>query len=165
MNLRSIVTSLLCAIGISAQAAAPQPSLAEEVSTKAKLAVSQLQKRAGGKLDYSEKSLGMIEEILEETSLYKDQLPKKDQDALVELIGSYILEVVHRKHGGKYLWHDKENQPVLVVGEPKFHVAIITFNKVRGRMSGDKADNIPFFYEGFAERVKSATPGTKALYV
>ncbi|GAA5172938.1 hypothetical protein GCM10025770_39710 [Viridibacterium curvum] len=107
----------------------------------------------------------MIEEILDEASQYKDQLSKKDQDALVELIGSYILEVAHRKHGGKYLWHEKENQPVLVIGEPKFHVAIITFNKVRGRMSGDKGDNIPFFYEGFAERVKSATPGTKALYV
>ena len=165
MNLRSIITSLLCAIGISAQAATPQPSLAEEVSAKAALAVSQLQKRAGGKLDYSVKSLVMIEEILEETSQYKDQLSKKDKDALVELIGSYILEVAHRIHGGKYLWHDKENQPVLIIGEPKYHVAIITFNKVRGRISGDKADNIPFFYEGFAARIKSATPGTKALYV
>jgi hypothetical protein len=48
---------------------------------------------------------------------------------------------------------------------PQFHVAIITFDKVRGRLGGDKADNIQFFYQGFSERVRSAKPGTKALYV
>ena len=54
---------------------------------------------------------------------------------------------------------------MLVVGEPKFHVALMAFDKVRGRLAGDKGDNIPFFYEGFAARVKSAVPGTKVLYV
>ena len=53
---------------------------------------------------------------------------------------------------------------LLVVGEPKFHVAIMTFDKVRGRLGGDDADNIPFFYEGFAARIRSAKRGTKALY-
>jgi hypothetical protein len=165
MNLRSIITATLCAIGISAEATSSQPQLAEEVSAKAKLAVAQLQARAGGKLDYSEKSLTTIEEMLEEASQYKNQMPKKDQEALVALIGSYILEVAHRTYGGKYKWSEQGDQPVLVVGEPKFHMAIMTFSKVRGRLSGDKADNIPFFYQGFSERVKAAVPSTKALYM
>jgi hypothetical protein len=42
----------------------------------------------------------------------------------------------------------------LVVGEPAFRVAIMTWDKVRGQLSGDPADNIPFFYTGFAERVR-----------
>jgi hypothetical protein len=42
---------------------------------------------------------------------------------------------------------------------------MVTFDKVRGRLSGDLGDNIPFFYEGFSERVRNATPGTSALYV
>jgi len=63
------------------------------------------------------------------------------------------------------MWFDERDQPVLVVGEPAFHVAIITFDRVRERLSGDKSCNMHFFYEGFAERVRAAVPGTKALYV
>jgi hypothetical protein len=42
---------------------------------------------------------------------------------------------------------------------------LMTRDKVRGRLSGDAADNIPFFYSGFAERVRRAEPGTNAQYV
>ena len=73
--------------------------------------------------------------------------------------------VAHRKHGGKFLRHGQREEPVLVVGEPKFHVALMAFDKVRGRIAGVRGDNIRFFYEGFAARVKSAVPGTKVLYV
>jgi len=63
-------------------------------------------------------------------------------------------------------WLDKYGaRPVLIVGEPEFRVAMIAWDKVRGRLSGDKADNIPFFYAGFAERVRGAQPGDDALYV
>ena len=54
---------------------------------------------------------------------------------------------------------------MLVVGEPAFRVAMIARDKVRGRLSGDRGDNLPFFYQGFAERVRRAEPGDDALYV
>ncbi len=138
--------------------------LGSQVKEKAGLAVAQFQDRAGGRLDYSEKSLATVEEMLEEAAQYAGQMPQQDVNALVELLGSYILEIAYRVHGGSFYWHEQKNQPVLVVGEPKFHVAIMTFDKVRGRLGGDDADNIPFFYEGFAARIRSAKRGTKALY-
>ena len=49
--------------------------------------------------------------------------------------------------------------------EPAYHVAFMTWDKVRGRLGGDLADNLPFFYDGFAERARQAAPGTRALYV
>jgi hypothetical protein len=106
-----------------------------------------------------------VEELLDEASQYEAQLDEPTKKALVELLGSYILAVASRAYGGEFRWFDQRDQPVLVVGEPAFHVAIITFDKVRGRLSGDEGDNIPFFYEGFAERVRAAIPGTRALYV
>jgi hypothetical protein len=136
-----------------------------QVHEKAALAVKQLQDRAQGKLDYSESSLDMIEDILDEASRYLSSMEVEAVEALIELIGCYILEVGYRRHGGKFAWYEERRQPVLIVGEPRFHVAIITFDKVRGRLSGDKADSIPFFYQGFSERAKSAVPGTRALYV
>jgi hypothetical protein len=52
-----------------------------------------------------------------------------------------------------------------MVGDDVSHVAIATWARVRGRLSGDEADNIPFFYEGFSRRVKAGPPGKPVLYV
>ncbi len=79
--------------------------------------------------------------------------------ALVQDFGCYILEVGRRQFGGRYQWHDGRDQPVLVVGETAFRVAILAWDKVRGRLGGDEGDNIPFFYAGFAGRARQAVPG------
>ncbi|MCR8959735.1 hypothetical protein M0765_018920 [Variovorax sp. S2] len=104
-----------------------------------------------------------MEEILAEAA--HQSLKSQAREALVELLGCYILEVGFREFGGKWSWYEKGTQPVLVVGEPEFHVAMMSFDKVRGRLSGDVGDNIPFFYAGFSERARSAEPGVRATYV
>lgn len=139
--------------------------LGTQVREKANLAVAQFQERAGGRLDYSEQSIAAVEEMLAEASKYSKQMSAADGKALVELMGSYVLEVAHRQFGGSYKWNERRAQPVLVVGQPKFSVAIMTFDKIRGRLAGEKADNVVFFFRGFVERVRSAVPGTNALYV
>lgn len=139
--------------------------LEKQVREKANLAVAQFQDRAGGRLNFSAESLLVVEEMLDEASQYIDQMPPSDISALVQSFGSYLLEVARTAHGGEFLWHQEQEQPVLVVGEPNHHIAIMAFQKIRGRLNGDKAHNIPFFYQGFDERVQSALPGTRALYV
>lgn len=137
--------------------------MTNQVQVNAASAVEQLQKRAGGRLDYSPASLKAVEEMLAEAST--QSLKPEAREALVELLGCYILEVGFREFGGKWSWFEQRKQPVLIVGEPVFHVAMIAFDKVRGRLTGDAGDNIPFFYEGFAERARQAKPGDQALYV
>ena len=139
--------------------------LEEQVADKAELAVDQLRDRTGDSLDYSESSLSMVEELLAESSGYIDRIPEEQVEALVHLLGSYILEVGRREFGGKYYWHEGRDQPVLVVGEPDYRIAILAFDKVRGRLSGDEAENIPFFYQGFAIRARNPEPGCDILYV
>jgi len=167
----AITIVLLATVGL-AQAAGQSKNkeqkmsdLQTQIKEKAELAVSQFQKRAGGRLDYSEGSLAMVEEMLDEAAQYTSQMDQEEIDGLVQLMGSYILEVAHKNHGGSFYWHEQKDQPVLVVGEPSYRVAIITFDKVRSRLNGDKADNIVFFYQGFADRVRKATKGTDALYL
>jgi hypothetical protein len=115
------------------------------------------------RLDYSEASLAVIEEMLAEAADY--ELTEDLATNIAEQTGCYILEVGRRTHGGRYVWFEARNAPVLLVGEPDFRVALLTWDKTRGRVSGDEADNIPFFYDGFAGRVRSAKPGDDALYV
>jgi hypothetical protein len=54
---------------------------------------------------------------------------------------------------------------VLVVGDPVCHIGLHATDKVRGRLGGDTADNIPFFYSGFAARARRREPGDEATYV
>lgn len=103
--------------------------------------------------------------MLAEASQFVPDMPSEQVDGLVQMFGCYVLEVARREFGGRYCRHDDRDQPVLVVGEPAYRVAMITFVKVRGRLSGDEGDNIPFFYQGFAGRARSAEPGTDALYI
>ncbi|MEO3924176.1 hypothetical protein ABGB07_10000 [Micromonosporaceae bacterium B7E4] len=53
----------------------------------------------------------------------------------------------------------------LVVGEPMFRVAMATWDKVKGRLSGDEADNIPFFHAGLARRARGSAEGGDVLWV
>ena len=169
MTFRRIIAVLaaffVLATTLHAPAAAQGADLATQVRDKAALAVSQFQKRAAGRLDYSERSLLIVEDMLTEASRYAKEMSPADVSALVELMGSYVLEVGRRQHGGALKWDNARSQPVLVVGEPQFSVAIMTFDKIRKRLSGDQADSIVFFYQGFSSQVKTATPGTIALYV
>ncbi|NVJ62266.1 MAG: hypothetical protein HWE27_17900 [Gammaproteobacteria bacterium] len=139
--------------------------LKEQVMEKAALAVEQFQERSVSALDYSEASLTAIEDMLDEASDFIDELPEEQINALTNLAGSYVLAVAANEFEGQFYWHEQQDQPVFVVGEPEFNVAIITFNKVRGRLNGDTADNLPFFYKGFAERARQAKSGDSALYV
>ena len=117
------------------------------------------------RLDWSEASLAVVEEMLAEAAEYVDDMTDDQVVNIAQQMGCYILEVGRRAHGGRYVWHEGRSAPVLLVGEPDFRVALLTWDKTRGRLSGDEADNIPFFYAGFAGRVRSATPGVDALYV
>jgi len=73
--------------------------------------------------------------------------------------------VGRRQFGGRYFWHDQYDAPILVVGEPSFHVALVSWPRVALRLKGDPADNIPFFYDGFAKRAKAGRPGDRAIFI
>ena len=139
--------------------------IADEVERIAAEAVAAFQDRADGSLDYSPKSLHVVEQMLDEAAGYTADMDPKSVDRLVQYVGCYLLQVARRAHGGKFYWHDARDQPVLVVGEPDYRVALLTWDRVRRRLAGDSADNIPFFYEGFDERVRKAVLGDDAFYV
>jgi hypothetical protein len=137
----------------------------DDVVSTAKRAVTTFYERSNDGLDFSEDSLSIVEEMLAEASDYVGEMPQLQVSGLIQLLGCYILEVARTAHGGEYAWIDDTRGPVLVVGEPETHIAISTWDKVRGRLSGDPADNIPFFYQGFAEMARKRPPGQRTLFV
>lgn len=139
--------------------------LADQIASSAKNVVTMSEERGSGKLNYEEASLAVVEEMLTAAVQWLAGMTTEQVTMLVDDFGCYVLEVARREFGGNYQWHRDRDQPVLVVGEPVFRVAILTWDKVRGRLGGDQGDNIPFFYAGFAERVRRAVPGTDALFV
>lgn len=139
--------------------------ITQQVVNAAQKAVKLCDSRPGGELDFTEPSLAIVDDMLAEAAQYASELSSGQLLGLAQQFGCYVLEVGRREFGGRYLWHDQRDQPVLVVGEPTFRIAMIAWEKVRGRVGGDEGDNIPFFYAGFAERARKAKPGDDALYV
>jgi hypothetical protein len=140
-------------------------AILEEVTSAAERAVVSLQARAGGRLDYSIGSLEVVNEMLSEVSDYAADLDEAIVTGLVQQLGCYVLEVGRRAFGGEYFWHDEGEQPILVVGEPEAHVALMTWSKVVGRLTGDVGDDIAFFFHGFAEKAGKPEPGTNVLFL
>ena len=140
-------------------------SLLQDVQSAAERAVAMSQSRPGDTLDYSISSFPLIEEILAEAHHYVAHLDASAIDGLVSAVGSYLLESARLAVGGTYHWFSDRKQPVLVAGEPGFHIALATWGKVRGRLMGDAGDNIPFHMSGFLERVGQAKPGDRALFI
>ena len=140
-------------------------AILEEVITAAERAVTSLQGRANGRLDWSIGSLAAVDEMLVEVSGYVADLDEAVVTGLVQQLGCYVLEVGRRAFGGEYFWHDEGEQPILVVGEPAAHVALMSWSKVVGRLTGDVGDDIVFFFNGFAEKAAHPEPGTKVLFL
>lgn len=140
-------------------------AILEEVIAAAERAVVSLQARAGGRLDYSVASLEAVDEMLVEVSGYVADLDEAVVTGLVQQLGCYVLEVGRKAFGGEYFWHDEGEQPILVVGEPAAHVAMMTWSKVVGRLTGNVGDDIPFFFNGFAEKAAQPEPGSNVLFL
>ncbi len=137
--------------------------LSDQVASKAKRAVEQLKDHSDETLDYSEASLSAVETMLLDASQYSLQMGAKQIDGFVRIIGSYVLEVARNQFGGIYYWHRDLDQPILVVGEPEYKVALMTFDRVRGKLFGED-ENIPDLYRSFAQSVRSASSGTDVLH-
>jgi hypothetical protein len=140
-------------------------AILEEVTRAAERAIVSLQVRAGGRLDYSIASLEAVDEMLAEVSGYVAELDEAVVTGLVQQLGCYVLEVGRRAFGGEYFWHDEGEQPILVVGGPAAHVALMTWSKVVGRLTGDVGDDIPFFFNGFVAKAEHPEPGSDVLFL
>jgi hypothetical protein len=140
-------------------------AILEEVTTAAERAVASLQARAGGRLDFSVASLGAVDEMLVEASNYVAELDEAVVTGLAQQLGCYVLEVGRRAFGGEYFWHEEGEQPILVVGEPAAHVALMTWSRIVGRLTGDEGDDIVFFFDGFARKAGQPEPGSNVLFL
>jgi hypothetical protein len=138
--------------------------IADEVATASERAV-QIARSGGAVLDYTEASVAIVEEILAEAAAYSKEMSEEHLRNIAQDLGCYVLEVGRRTYGGFYRWAEDRDAPVLISGEPVFHVAMLSWEKTRGRVSGDEGDNIPFFYEGYAERARRAIPGDRVIFV
>lgn len=147
------------------QQSSEQDEFTASLCQAAEQCIQNMEPRLNGKLDYSVSSLELLDQGLDEASDFFEDMPEGQQEGLVQAAGAYVFEVARRNYGGKYFWYDKRNQPILVTGMPEFEISLLAMDKVRGRLVNGMEDNIPFFFEGYKERVEKAQPGDKAMVV
>lgn len=117
-----------------------------------------------GAFDYSIRSLSVLDALIEDFAAFAALSDEEIIDDFCAQAGSYILEVARRHFGGVYFWEDELEQPMLKTGLPGFEITLLTFGKVKKRIVHGEPDNVPYFFKGYAERVRRAEPGDRATF-
>lgn len=139
--------------------------LYEEIQAWAENAVLNSPDWSISQLDYSKKSVAVLEALLDELSHQSLSLSEDELQIQVQEYGCYLLMTAKHVSGGTFYWNDEFTQPMLIVGEPGACIALFTWNKVKGRLLGDKKDNIAYFFEEFANNAKHPESGDQVAYM
>ncbi|XKM12857.1 hypothetical protein RCS94_07440 [Orbaceae bacterium ac157xtp] len=139
--------------------------LYEEVEAWAQNAIFNSPTWSINQLDYSEKSLSAVELILDELSDKSLMLTEEQIIMTTQEYGCYLLLTAQKLYGGEFFWNEQNEQPMLIVGEPDSSIILLTWNKVKGRLLGDKADHIAYFMEEFGKEAKEPNSGKHVVYM
>ena len=121
--------------------------LAEDMEAHARHAVELAKTRFQATLDYGTESLQVLETLFDRVEYaMPDPESKETLGLLTRLLGSYLGEVIRRKHGGEWIiWTDKHGKTMaLQVGD----ATIFTHNKVKKRLERGPEHNIWSYYQG-----------------
>lgn len=116
-------------------------------------------------LDYSEKSISVVEIILNEMAEKSLGLSDEQIVMMSQEYGCYLLLTAYRLYGGEFFWNDENEQPMLIVGEPEACIVLLTWNKMRGRLLGDKADHVAYFFDEFSKDARHPEQGKNVIYM
>ena len=121
--------------------------LAEDMEAHARHAVELAKTRFQATLDYGTESLQVLETLFDRVEYaMPDPESKETLGLLTRLWGSYLGEVIRRRHGGDWIiWTDKHGKTMaLQVGD----ATIFTHNKVKKRLERGPEHNIWNYYQG-----------------
>ena len=116
-----------------------------------------------GQLNYSENSLLNVDWFVEDQYQFGDPLNSEYNNEIIELVGSYVLEVARQIYGGNYFWNEDKTEPILITGQPEYEISFEIYDRVRTRLETEHSENILYYFNLFAEKVKNAKPGDKEL--
>ncbi len=128
--------------------------LMDDIVATAQNFVQNMQQYYETPLDYSFESLAEVDEMLGGLGKRREEFREEGFFDLYSMTGCYVFEVARRNFGGEYFWIEKEQQPILVAGQPDFSVGIKVWEKVRGRLMNGPEDNIPFYIAGYQEHIE-----------
>lgn len=143
---------------------AEQGNHLSDIAHNAALAVERLQGRLPGRWDYTPDSLRVVDAVIDHLAPHRAELDQGTFDALVNIIGCYVLEVGLREHGGKYAYFEPGKHSVLVVVGSNFQVALSAFDVVENRLKGSPLHSTWMIYRAFSDQVRAAEPQTSRAF-
>jgi hypothetical protein len=120
--------------------------LAEDMETNARNAVELAKTRFQATLDFKPDSVQELEKLFDRVQYAMSEPESRETlGLLTRLWGSYLGEVIRRKHGGEWIiWTDKHGKTMaLQVGE----ATVFPHNKVKKRLERGSDHNIWNYYQ------------------
>ena len=139
--------------------------LYQEIEAWAQNAILNSPKWSINQLDYSEKSITVVEMIISELAEKNFSIQEEQLNMISQEYGCYLLLTAHKIYGGEFYWNEEFQQPMLICCEPDAMIVLMTWNKVKGRLVGDKADHIAYFLDEFGKATFQPEKGTHVVYL
>lgn len=139
--------------------------LYQEIEAWAQNAILNSPKWSINQLDYSEKSITVVEMIISELAEKNFSIPEEQLNMISQEYGCYLLLTAHKIYGGEFYWNEEFQQPMLICCQPDAMIVLMTWNKVKGRLVGDKADHIAYFLDEFGKATFQPEKGTHVVYL
>ncbi|MDF7671020.1 hypothetical protein PT276_07425 [Orbaceae bacterium ESL0721] len=150
---------------VAKRADEPKNELYQEIEAWAHNAILNSPKWSISQLDYSEKSITVVDMIINELSKKNFSYSEEQLDMIAQEYGCYLLLTAYKLYGGEFYWNDEMQQPMLICCEPDATVVLLTWNKVKGRLLGDKADHLAYFLDEFGKATFRPEKGTNIAYL
>jgi hypothetical protein len=129
--------------------------LAEDMAASARSAVELTKTQFHTVLDYGVHSLEKLEQLFDRVEYAMANPDSKETTGLLtRLWGSYLGEVIRKKHGGEWLiWNDEHGKAIaLQIG----NALIFPFNKIKKRLERGPGQNVWEYYQ----HLSASLPGT-----
>ncbi|OCG18530.1 MULTISPECIES: hypothetical protein [unclassified Gilliamella] len=143
----------------------PKNELYQEIEAWAQNAILNSPTWSINQLDYSEKSITVVEMIMSELAEKNFSISEEQLNMISQEYGCYLLLTAHKLYGGEFYWNEEFEQPMLICCEPNSMIVLMTWNKVKGRLVGDKADHIAYFLDEFGKATFQPEEGTHVVYL
>lgn len=114
-------------------------------------------------LDYSVQSINVLDRLLCDITPNWGEMSADIKHEVITNASSYVLWVIKQQCGGSFYWSEQRLQPVLVIGEPNYRVALMAQDRVKNKVEKTDAPGIILLYRQVMDELQAAVSTTDIL--
>ncbi len=139
---------------------ATSQEILNELKRLAQIYVDTSKSISGLDFDYSEASIALLDPMIEENWGAK---PPVQLEAVVQIIGAYIGEVISRNLHGQWIENNNGRWVVEIIATDGSKMEANVFYKTQKRLTNGMEDSLGYYYQMMKQMQEKGMPGERVI--